>query len=133
MSYISRKLKQLAQEIYIPVIALSQLSRAGVQASGQVREPHLSDLRQSGSIEQDANFVLMLHSEDLDDKFPERKFITMFVRKNRSGSLGQVKMQYYGDNVHFEEMEWNKEKGSFDKVIQRNWEEELGLNDDLPF
>jgi replicative DNA helicase len=134
MSYISRKLKQLAQEIYIPVIALSQLSRAGVQPSGKVREPQLADLRQSGSIEQDANFVLMLHSEDVDDKFPDRKFITMFIRKNRSGSLGQVKMQYYGDNVHFEEMEWNNEKGSFDKVIQRNWEEELGLNDeDLPF
>ena len=134
MSYISRKLKQLAQEIYIPVIALSQLSRAGVQPSGKVREPQLSDLRQSGSIEQDANFVLMLHSEDVDDKFPDRKFITLFIRKNRSGSLGQIKMQYYGDNVHFEEMEWNNEKGSFDKVIQRNWEEELGLNDeDLPF
>ena len=133
MSYISRKLKQLAQEIYIPVIALSQLSRAGVQPSGKVREPQLADLRQSGSIEQDANFVLMLHSEDVDDKFPDRKFITLFIRKNRSGSLGQIKMQYYGDNVHFEEMEWNNEKGSFDKVIQRNWEEELNLDDDLPF
>ena len=133
MSYISRKLKQLAQEIYIPVIALSQLSRAGVQPSGKVREPQLADLRQSGSIEQDANFVLMLHSEDVDDKFPDKKFITMFIRKNRSGSLGQVKMQYYGDNVHFEEMEWNNEKGAFDKVIQRNWEEELNLDDDLPF
>lgn len=133
MSYISRKLKQLAQEIYIPVIALSQLSRAGVQPSGKVREPQLSDLRQSGSIEQDANFVLMLHSEDVDDKFPERKFVTMFIRKNRSGSLGQVKMQYYGDNVHFEEMEWNNDTKSFDKVIQRNWEEELNLDEDLPF
>jgi replicative DNA helicase len=135
ISYISRKLKQLAQEIYIPVIALSQLSRAGVQQNGKVREPHLSDLRQSGSIEQDANFVLMLHSEDVDDKFPDRKFITMFIRKNRSGSLGTIKMQYYGDNVHFEEMEWNKDKGAFEKVVQTNWEKEIidDIDDDLPF
>jgi replicative DNA helicase len=135
ISYISRKLKQLAQEIYIPVIALSQLSRAGVQPSGKVREPQLSDLRQSGSIEQDANFVLMLHSEDVDDKFPDRKFITMFIRKNRSGSLGNIKMQYYGDNVHFEEMQWDNASNSFQKVIQTNWEEEIleGMDEDLPF
>lgn len=136
ISYITRKLKQLAQELYIPVIALSQLSRAGVQASGKMREPMLSDLRQSGSIEQDANFVLMLHSEDVDDKFPERKFITLFVRKNRSGSMGKIKLQYYGDNVHFEEMEWNNETSSYDKVIQRNWEDEVNIvinDDDLPF
>ena len=136
ISYISRKLKQLAQELYIPVIALSQLSRAGVQPSGKVREPQLSDLRQSGSIEQDANFVLMLHSEDVDDKFPERKFVTMFIRKNRSGSLGKIKMQYFGDNVHFEEMEWNDAIGQYDKVIQKNWEEEVAItinDEDLPF
>jgi replicative DNA helicase len=135
ISYISRKLKQLAQEIYIPVIALSQLSRAGVQASGQVREPQLSDLRQSGSIEQDANFVLMLHSEDVDDKFPEKKFITMFIRKNRSGALGNIKMQYYGDTVHFEEMQWDNDRKTFQKVIQKNWADEVinDINDDLPF
>lgn len=136
ISYISRKLKQLAQELYIPVIALSQLSRAGVQPSGKVREPQLSDLRQSGSIEQDANFVLMLHSEDVDDKFPDKKFITMFIRKNRSGSLGHVKMQYYGDNVHFEEMEWDDSTGSYEKVIQKSWEDEVEIiinDDDLPF
>lgn len=136
ISYISRKLKQLAQELYIPVIALSQLSRAGVQPSGKVREPQLSDLRQSGSIEQDANFVLMLHSEDVDDKFPDKKFITMFIRKNRSGSLGHVKMQYYGDNVHFEEMEWDDSTGSYEKVIQKSWEDEVEIiinDDDLLF
>lgn len=136
ISYISRRLKQLAQELYLPVIALSQLSRAGVQQNGKVREPQLSDLRQSGSIEQDANFVLMLHSEDVDDKFPDRKFITMYIRKNRSGSLGQIKMQYYGDTVHFEEMQWNNDTGQFDKVIQKNWEDEVNIvieDDDLPF
>ena len=136
ISYISRKLKQLAQELYIPVIALSQLSRAGVQPSGKVREPQLSDLRQSGSIEQDANFVLMLHSEDVDDKFPDKKFITMFIRKNRSGSLGQIKMQYYGDNVHFEEMQWDDSTGAYEKVIQKSWEDEVEIvinDDDLPF
>lgn len=78
----------------------------------------------------------MLHSEDVDDKFPEKKFITMFIRKNRSGSLGKIKMQYYGDNVHFEEMEWNDGTGQYDKVIQKNWEEEVEIeidDDMLPF
>ena len=107
-----------------------------MQPSGKVREPQLSDLRQSGSIEQDANFVLMLHSEDVDDKFPDKKFITMFIRKNRSGSLGHVKMQYYGDNVHFEEMEWDDSTGAYEKVIQKSWEDEVEIvinDDDLPF
>lgn len=133
ISYITRKLKQLAQEIYIPVIALSQLSRAGSQASGKFREPQLSDLRSSGSIEQDANFVLMLHDTDEEQKFPDSKYLKLYIRKNRSGSLGTINLQYYGDNVHFEERLYNVDTGQWDKVEQKIWEDEVTNDEDVDF
>lgn len=136
ISYITRKLKQLAQEVYIPIIALSQLSRAGVQTSGKFREPQLSDLRSSGSIEQDANFVLMLHDTDEEQKFKDSKFLKLYVRKNRSGSLGTINLQYYGDNVHFEEKTYNEATGQWEKVEQKIWEDEVIQEEepfDLPF
>jgi replicative DNA helicase len=131
ISYITRKLKQLAQEIYIPIIALSQLSRAGAQASGKFREPQLSDLRSSGSIEQDANFVLMLHDMDEEQKYQDHKFLKLYIRKNRSGSLGTINLQYYGDNVHFEERIYNTETNQFDKVEQKIWKDEVIQDDEL--
>ena len=100
VSYISRKLKQIAMDLEIPVIALSQLSRAGVE-HGKPRDPQLSDLRDSGSLEQDANIVLMLHTTDIDQKFQDERYITIFIRKNRDGRLGRVAYTYVGDYVDF--------------------------------
>ena len=135
ISYISRRLKQLAMDVNVPIIALSQLSRASVDTrTGKIREPQLSDLRQSGSLEQDANFVLMLHTEDTENKFEDRKFIKLFIRKNRSGSMGTINMTYYGNTVHFEESRFNVETQKYEPVKQEVWDAEFNENDiDLPF
>ena len=150
VSLVSRKLKQIAMELDIPVIALSQLSRNSIDQHGKAREPQLSDLRESGSLEQDANTVLMLHSKDVSDKFQDRKFIDLFIRKNRDGMLSKVNYTYYGDYFQFIEKEWLENKKRFSKIEQeemfREYNEDEGLYkkkkehkevkskvDDLPF
>jgi replicative DNA helicase len=87
---ISRSLKALAREINVPVIALSQLSRA-VEARGG--EPRLSDLRDSGSIEQDADVVMFIHREDRFNKESDRKDIAkIIVAKHRNGPVGDIEL-----------------------------------------
>ena len=86
ISEISRGLKEMAKELGVPVIALSQLSRA-VEARVD-KKPQLSDLRESGAIEQDADSVLMLHREDYYDPDTDRKGATdVCIRKNRNGAV----------------------------------------------
>jgi len=106
VSFISRKLKQIAMELEIPVIALSQLSRASIDQTGKPRKPQLSDLRESGSLEQDANVVIMLHTDDIEQKFQDKRYIQVYIRKNRDGRLGEIYYTYYGDYVEFIETEW---------------------------
>ena len=87
---ISRSLKALAREINVPVIALSQLSRA-VEARGG--EPRLSDLRDSGSIEQDADVVMFIHREDRFNKESDRQNIAkIIVAKHRNGPVGDIEL-----------------------------------------
>jgi len=89
ISEISRALKALARELKIPIIALAQLSRAVEQRPN--KQPVLSDLRDSGSIEQDADVVLMLYRDsyyDPDCEFPKRTDV--FIRKNRNGPVGAI-------------------------------------------
>jgi replicative DNA helicase len=87
---ISRSLKALAREINVPVIALSQLSRA-VEARGG--EPRLSDLRDSGSIEQDADVVMFIHREDRFNKESDRKDIAkIIIAKHRNGPVGDIEL-----------------------------------------
>ena len=89
VSHISRSLKNLARELQCPVIALSQLSRSVEQRSPPI--PILSDLRESGSIEQDADVVLMLYREDSYNEDAVQPGSTdVYVRKNRSGPTGRV-------------------------------------------
>jgi replicative DNA helicase len=131
VSYISQMLKQLAMELDIPVIALSQLSRGSIE-NGKPRKPVLSDLRDSGSLEQDSNIVLMLHTDDIEQNFKDERFIKMYVRKNRDGMLGDVNYGFKGDYVEFIEKVWNTNTTRFDIVEQ----EELGKDNtipDLPF
>ena len=86
LSQITRSLKSIAKEFQIPIIALSQLSR-NVETRINKR-PVLSDLRESGSIEQDADIVMMIYRGDYYDEFTERKGITdIFIRKNRNGPI----------------------------------------------
>jgi replicative DNA helicase len=89
---ISRSLKQLARELEVPVIALSQLSRAVEQRGGQ---PRLSDLRDSGSIEQDADVVMFIHREDKYDKDSARPNIAkILIEKHRNGATGMVELYF---------------------------------------
>lgn len=93
ISDISRGIKSLARELQVPILALSQLSRA--VESRTTKEPILSDLRESGSIEQDADVVMMIYREDYYDEFTENKGITnVFVRKNRNGPVGGVDLKF---------------------------------------
>lgn len=100
VSDISRSLKILAKELKIPVIALSQLSRA--TESRTDHRPMLSDLRESGAIEQDADIVMFLHREDYYDPETEKKNIAeVIVAKNRNGETGTVELAWLGKYTKF--------------------------------
>lgn len=95
VSEISRNLKQLARELEVPVIALSQLSRKTEQRPGEDKRPILSDLRESGSIEQDADLVMFLHSADYYKKEkPEIRSMQVIVAKHRNGAVGDVDLTF---------------------------------------
>ncbi|OGJ21367.1 MAG: replicative DNA helicase [Candidatus Pacebacteria bacterium RIFCSPLOWO2_01_FULL_47_12] len=96
---ISQGLKNIARELKIPVLALSQLSRA-IENRGE-KTPQLSDLRESGSIEQDADVVLFLYRKD--DDIPESMSIK--IAKHRNGPLGEVDLFFRGDRIKFYGME----------------------------
>ena len=96
---ISRSLKLLARELDVPVLALSQLSRAVEQRGGK---PRLSDLRDSGSIEQDADVVMFIHREDKINKESERPNIAeIMVEKHRNGPVGAAELYFDGQHVRF--------------------------------
>ena len=98
---ISRSLKALAKELNIPVLALSQLSRA-VEAR-TIRKPKLSDLRESGSIEQDADVVMFIYREDRDKENTDRKNIAdIIIAKHRNGPLGSVELYFNEQRTSFE-------------------------------
>ena len=97
---ISRSLKILAKELNVPVIALSQLSRAVEQR--QDHRPMLSDLRESGSMEQDADIVMFLYRDDYYNPQSEEKDLTeVILAKHRSGSIGTVKLVWMGNYTKF--------------------------------
>ena len=101
---ISRALKSLARELDVPVLALSQLSRAAEQRSPRI--PRMADLRESGSLEQDADVVLLIYREDLDIKQSERKNIAdIFIAKHRNGPIGQLELYFNSDWVSFQNLE----------------------------
>ena len=100
ISEISRSLKILAKELSVPVIALSQLSRA--TESRTDHRPMLSDLRESGAIEQDADIVMFLHREDYYNADTDKKNVAeVIIAKNRSGSTGTVELAWLGQYTKF--------------------------------
>ncbi len=100
VSEISRRLKGIALELKIPLIALAQLSRANVQRA--VKKPMLSDLRDSGSIEQDADVVMFLHRESYyDDTIEDKNVAEVIIAKQRNGPLGTVELAWIGDYTLF--------------------------------
>lgn len=100
VSEISRNLKGIAKELNVPLVALAQLSRAGAQRSD--KRPILSDLRDSGAIEQDADVILFLHREEYYNPDTEDKNIAeVIVAKQRNGPLGTVKLAWLGQFTRF--------------------------------
>ena len=103
ISDVSRSLKGLARELQIPVIALSQLSRASEQRGGE-RKPILSDLRDSGAIEQDADLVIFIHRADYYDKEDETKrgLAEIMLAKHRNGPTGDITLRFSREFTRFD-------------------------------
>src|ERR1700727_2176429 len=106
VSAISRGLKALAKEMKVPVVALSQLSRASEQRGGD-KKPLLSDLRESGSIEQDADVVCFIHREEYYDRENEdlKGKAEIIIAKQRNGPTGVVSLAYLADFTRFENLQ----------------------------
>src|SRR5437016_6176132 len=90
ISEISRSLKALAKEINVPVVALSQLSRA-IETRGD-NTPRLSDLRESGALEQDADVIMFLHRPSFYSKDPMEKTAEVHIEKQRNGPTGKIEV-----------------------------------------
>ena len=104
---ISRGLKALAKELNVPVVALSQLSRAPENRPG--KRPQLSDLRESGALEQDADVVIMIYREDMYDPTEENQGIAeLIVAKQRNGPTGSVKLAFLKQYTRFENLEMSR-------------------------
>jgi replicative DNA helicase len=119
VSAISRGLKALAKELRVPVVALSQLSRASEQRGGDKR-PMLSDLRESGSIEQDADVVAFIHrdsyynKDENGDEDPDAKNkAEIIIAKQRNGPTGSVHLAYLAECTRFENMAFGAAPGEY--------------------
>ena len=126
---ISRGLKGIARELNIPVLALSQLSRAVEQRRDR---PRLSDLRDSGALEQDADVVMFIHREDRYKDAEERNNIAeILVEKHRNGPLGKVELYFDEKRTTFKEIEEHASRS--DPALPRDGTEDspVGIEDDF--
>ncbi len=104
ISEISRSLKGLARDLKIPIMALSQLSRAVELRPTKI--PQLSDLRESGAIEQDADVVLMMYREDYYEEDTDKKGVTdIYIRKHRNGPIGHIELAFKKEQMKFLDIE----------------------------
>lgn len=101
---MSRKLKAMARDLHVPVVALSQLNRGVEQRED--RRPRMSDLRESGAIEQDADTVILLHRPEYYDPMDSPGVAEVIVAKNRNGATGTAKLAWVGPTMRFESLDW---------------------------
>lgn len=121
VSEISRSLKMLAKELNVPVLALSQLSRAVEQRGGDKR-PQLSDLRESGSIEQDADVVMFIFRDEMYTGAESKKphIAEILIRKHRNGPTGEVELYFDGEKTSFKNLAKSQspEEVMMDQIMQ---------------
>jgi replicative DNA helicase len=107
LASISRSLKGLAKELHVPIVALSQLSRAPDSRSDH--RPQLSDLRESGALEQDADVVLFIYREDQYERKEDTEGVAeIIIGKQRNGPTGIVKLAFIREFTRFENLEWRQ-------------------------
>ena len=128
VSDISRRMKILAKEINVPVILLSQLSRAVEQRQNKL--PVLSDLRESGAIEQDADMVIFIHRPDKDNaatedvtkrenrEQPKDYQVQLIVAKHRNGELGSIPLAWVGSRVSFANLDKDENAKNLEAQIE---------------
>ncbi|MBR1433828.1 MAG: replicative DNA helicase, partial [Bacteroidales bacterium] len=124
---ISRTLKATAKELDVPIIALSQLSRQAVQRTGGTGKPQLSDLRESGSIEQDADMVIFVHRPDylgLSETPDGKEATQIIIAKHRNGETADIPMRFKSEMVRFVEID--------DNLVTQAGEIGSAMNDDYP-
>lgn len=130
VSTISRMCKLIAKENDIPVMALSQLSRDVEKRSGKIGRPQLSDLRESGAIEQDADIVGFVYRESVYNREAKEDEALLIFEKNRSGKLGDCPMRWIADKTQFVNAPFYKSKSTSESSKS---ESEAKNEDDLPF
>ena len=124
ISTISRSLKSLAKELEIPVLALSQLSRSVEQRPGS-KKPILSDLRESGAIEQDADMVMFIYrpeyyKDGVDDNDKPKGYTIIDIAKHRNGKLGEVELKFVGQYARFEEFDQGFDNSEYTSIGPNN-------------
>jgi replicative DNA helicase len=125
ISMISRSLKGIAKELDVPIIALSQLSRA-VETRGGDKKPQLSDLRESGAIEQDADMVTFIYRPEYyglevdEDNMPTKGVAKIIIAKHRNGAIGDVPLRFRGELAKFENLSSSEITDGFSSQIKPN-------------